>query len=47
MATDAGVGRLLLTHLPPGVDADAQLADARARFAGPVEVVTTNATYDL
>jgi ribonuclease BN (tRNA processing enzyme) len=46
-AATAGVRRLLLTHLPPGADAEQQLADARAVFAGPVEAVTTNGTYDL
>jgi ribonuclease BN (tRNA processing enzyme) len=46
-AADAGVGRLLLTHLQPGVDRDAQLADARAAFAGPVEVVTIDTTYEI
>jgi ribonuclease BN (tRNA processing enzyme) len=47
LATAAGVRRLLLTHLQPGVDADEQLADARTTFAGPAEVVSTNATYDI
>ena len=46
-AAAAGAGRLLLTHLQPGTDAAAQLAAARAHFAGPVEVVATNASYDL
>lgn len=46
-AAKAGVGRLLLTHIQPGVDPDRQVADARARFAGPVEAVETNATYDI
>ena len=46
-ATHARARRLLLTHLQPGTDAEAQLADARTTFRGPVEVVTTNASYDL
>ncbi|MCU1380106.1 MAG: metal-dependent hydrolase, beta-lactamase superfamily [Acidimicrobiales bacterium] len=46
-AADAGVGRLLLTHLQPGVDPDAQLADARAAFGGPVEVATIDTTYEI
>jgi len=46
-ATAAGASRLLLTHLPPGGDAAAQLAYARAVFDGPVDVVTTHASYDL
>jgi ribonuclease BN (tRNA processing enzyme) len=43
----AGVGRLLLTHIQPGVDKAQQLADARAAFAGPVELVETNTTYEI
>jgi ribonuclease BN (tRNA processing enzyme) len=46
-ASAAGARRLLLTHLPPGGDAAAQLALARALFDGPVDVVTTHASYDL
>ena len=46
-ASDAGVGHLLLTHLPPGVDPERQTADARSTFAGPVDVVQTNATYEI
>ena len=46
-AAAAGVGRLLLTHLTPTIDPERQLADARSAFAGPVEVVQTNATYEI
>jgi ribonuclease BN (tRNA processing enzyme) len=46
-ATAAGVRRLLLTHLLPGGDAEAHRAHARAAFTGPVDVVTTHASYDL
>ena len=46
-AAKAGVGRLLLTHIQPGVDPEQQVADARAEFAGPLEAVETNATYDI
>jgi ribonuclease BN (tRNA processing enzyme) len=46
-ATAAGARRLLLTHLPPGGDADAQLAHARAAFDGPVEVVSMHGSYDF
>lgn len=46
-ATAAGVGRLLLTHVQPGVDPSRQLADARAAYAGPVELVETNASYEI
>jgi ribonuclease BN (tRNA processing enzyme) len=46
-AAKAGVARLLLTHVQPGVDAQQQLTDARGTFTGPVELVETNATYEL
>ncbi|MGI8722145.1 MAG: MBL fold metallo-hydrolase [Geodermatophilaceae bacterium] len=45
-ATAAGVGRLLLTHIPPWVNADAQLAAARAAFAA-AELATAGMTYTL
>ena len=37
-AAAAGVGRLVLTHLAPGCDPGAQLAEASEVFAGEVEV---------
>ena len=45
-AAAAGVGRLLLTHVPAWIDADAQQADARAVFAA-AELVAPLATYDV
>jgi ribonuclease BN (tRNA processing enzyme) len=48
LARTAGrVGRLLLTHITPGLDPDAQRADAAAEFAGPIEVAATNSTYSI
>jgi ribonuclease BN (tRNA processing enzyme) len=47
LAAEAGAGRLLLTHLQPGTDADRQLVDARAEFTGPVELAVQHETYDL
>ena len=46
-AKAAGVGRLLLTHVPPWVDPAAQLAEAREAFDGPVELVAADATYEI
>ena len=46
-AADAGVRRLLLTHLPVWTDPQAALAEARSAFAGDVEVVLPGATYLL
>ncbi len=45
-AAAAGAGRLVLTHIPPWVDATAQLAAARAVFAA-TELAIPGATYDL
>ncbi len=43
----AGARRLLLTHLMPSTDPSAQLAEARARYAGPAELVARGASYDV
>jgi ribonuclease BN (tRNA processing enzyme) len=44
-AAAAGVGRLLLTHVPVWCDPAAVLAEARETFDGPVELVAPDATY--
>ena len=46
-ATEAGVARLLLTHLVPGSDAERRRSEAASTFAGPVDVVTVGTTYSL
>jgi ribonuclease BN (tRNA processing enzyme) len=46
-AAAAGVGRLLLTHIPAWCDPAALLAEAQEAFDGPVEVVAPDATYDV
>ena len=45
-AAAAGVGRLLLTHIPSWVDPEMQLACARATFAAS-ELVRPGAGYDI
>lgn len=45
VAAQAGVGRLLLTHVAPWTDRAAVLAEARGAFTGPVEVVSQWDTY--
>ncbi|MGY1682580.1 MBL fold metallo-hydrolase [Geodermatophilus sp. SYSU D01176] len=45
-AAAAGVGRLLLTHVPAWVDAAGQLADARTAFPS-AELVAPGASYDV
>jgi ribonuclease BN (tRNA processing enzyme) len=46
-ASAAGVGRLLLTHVPVWYDAAVLLAEAKSAFDGPVELVTAGATYQI
>ena len=46
LAAQAGVGRLLLTHVPPWVDRADQLAAARAAFP-TAELVHAGAVYDV
>jgi len=45
MARTAGVGRLVLTHLAPGVDPEASRAEAAAAFGGEVDLAVTHATF--
>jgi ribonuclease BN (tRNA processing enzyme) len=47
LAAKAGVGRLILTHVPPWTDRDAVLAEARAAFPGEVELAEPRASYDV
>lgn len=46
-AAQAGVGRLLLTHVPPWIDAAEVAAEAKRTFDGPSELVVPGAQYDL
>jgi ribonuclease BN (tRNA processing enzyme) len=46
-ARAAGVGRLIITHLPPGADAAAHQAEAADAFGAEVEVATTNARFTI
>ena len=47
MAAEAGVGRLLLTHLAPGSDAPAFRKEATDAFGAPVELVDVNHRYEV
>ncbi|MEX2549682.1 MAG: MBL fold metallo-hydrolase [Nitriliruptoraceae bacterium] len=47
LAKEAGVGRLVLTHLAGATDRDRVLAEARAHFDGPVELAEDLAHYHL
>lgn len=46
-AAQAGVGRLLLTHLMPSTAPGPVLQAARAAYHGPVELVSYGCTYDI
>jgi ribonuclease BN (tRNA processing enzyme) len=48
LAREAGVKRLVLTHVMPFDDENAEnLRRARARFEGPVDLAAPGATYDV
>jgi ribonuclease BN (tRNA processing enzyme) len=47
MAAAAGARRLLLTHLRPGSDPEQARTMAREAFAGPIDVASEGAEYDL
>lgn len=46
-AREAEVGRLVLTHLHPGVDVDAIRAEGTAAFGRAVEVATVGAVFEV
>ncbi len=46
-AAAAGVGRLLITHVPAWFDGDTMLGEAKAAFDGPVELVAPDAAYEI
>jgi ribonuclease BN (tRNA processing enzyme) len=47
LARDAGVGRLVVTHVPPWFDPGDMLAAAREAWPGMTELATPGATYEL
>jgi ribonuclease BN (tRNA processing enzyme) len=47
LAREAGVGRLLLTHVPPWTSIDAVVAEARAEYAGDVHAVRAAERIEL
>jgi len=46
-ASKAGVGRLLVTHVPPWIDPEAVMAEARSTFDGSLELAASGASYVL
>jgi ribonuclease BN (tRNA processing enzyme) len=47
IATRAGVGRLLITHIPPWHDRAEVAADLKTTWDGPAELVSAGDVYDL
>ena len=43
----AGVGAVVLTHIPPWHDRDEVLAEALPHFAGPLSLAVTGATWEI
>jgi ribonuclease BN (tRNA processing enzyme) len=46
-AAAAGVGRLVLTHIPPWYDPEVARAEARELWDGPVDLARAGASYDV
>ena len=46
-AADAGVGQLVITHVPPWHDEQDALREAKRCWTGPVSLAAEGATYDL
>lgn len=46
-AAAAGVGQLLITHVPPWTDPEQILAEAKEAFGGSTELVRAGAHYDI
>ena len=47
IAKRAGVGELLLTHIPPWTCREEVIAEAKAEFDGPVHAVVPGETIDI
>lgn len=46
-ATAGGVGRLVLTHIPPWTDAELNLTAAKGAYEGPVNLATPGAVFQI
>jgi ribonuclease BN (tRNA processing enzyme) len=46
-AEQAGVGRLIVTHIPPWNDAQRSLAEAASAFHGPIDLAQPGLTVDV
>jgi ribonuclease BN (tRNA processing enzyme) len=46
-AAEAGVGELLLTHIPPWTSREDVISEAKAEFDGPVHAVVCNEAFEV
>jgi ribonuclease BN (tRNA processing enzyme) len=46
-AAEAGVGRLILTHLVPGIDPEISVAEASSAFGGPVATAVPGGSWEV
>ncbi len=46
-AVDAGVGTLVLTHIPPWYDKQLAYDEARLVFDGRIELASSGASYEI
>ncbi|MFF3569823.1 cyclic nucleotide-degrading phosphodiesterase [Nocardia jiangxiensis] len=47
VAAQAGVGELLLTHIPPWTSREDVIAEAKEQFTGPVHAVSPGEVFDI
>ena len=47
LAREAGVGRLVVTHVPPWNDAQVAMAEAGSVFDGEIDLATPGATFEV
>jgi ribonuclease BN (tRNA processing enzyme) len=47
IAAAAGVGQLLLTHIPPWTSREDVIGEAKAEFDGPVHAVVCDESFDI
>jgi ribonuclease BN (tRNA processing enzyme) len=47
LAREAGVGELLLTHIPPWTSREDVIAEAKAEFSGPVHAVSPGDVFTV
>ncbi len=46
-AREAGVGELLITHIPPWTSREEIIAEAKSQFSGPIHAVSPGEVFDF